>query len=272
MKTSSSQPGPLTSAHDLYGNSQRAPSIRELETRLRNEPKLSIRDFEIGPTLGTGTFGRVRQVRFKHSLSPHVFALKMLRKTEILKLNQVEHIKSEKRILAMTDHPFIVKLICSFQNSRYIYMLFEYLPGGELFSRLRKDGRFSEDVALFYASEILLALRYLHRNKIIYRDLKPENLLLNSQGHVKLADFGFAKALDANRTKTLCGTPEYLSPEIIRGQKAGYGRSADWWAFGILLYEMLVGSTNQLPPLLRQEADRNLPKDPRRNRRVPRSS
>jgi len=119
-------------------------------------------------------------------------------------------------------------------------MLFEYISGGELFSRLRKDGRFSNDVSLFYAAEILLAIQYLHKKNMVYRDLKPENLLIDRFGHIKIADFGFAKRIE-NRTFTLCGTPEYLAPEIIKGSKTGYGKTVDWWALGILVFEMLSG-------------------------------
>jgi serine/threonine protein kinase len=120
-------------------------------------------------------------------------------------------------------------------------MLFEYISGGELFSRLRKEGRFANDVCLFYTCEILLSIQYLHKIKIVYRDLKPENLLIGHDGHVKITDFGFAKKLDNDRTYTLCGTPEYLAPEIIKGSKLGYGRSVDWWALGVLIFEMLSG-------------------------------
>ena len=120
-------------------------------------------------------------------------------------------------------------------------MLFEFVCGGELFSRLRKDGRFSNDVALFYGVEIIMALQYLHQQDIVYRDLKPENLLIDKDGHIKLADFGFAKRVETDKTYTLCGTPEYLAPEIIKGSKVGYGKSVDWWALGILIFEMLSG-------------------------------
>ena len=117
-------------------------------------------------------------------------------------------------------------------------MLFEYICGGELFSRLRKEGRFSNDIALFYTTEIVLVFEYLHQKGISYRDLKPENLLIDRQGHIKITDFGFAKYVQ-DRTYTLCGTPEYLAPEII--QSKGHGMPVDWWALGILIYEMIAG-------------------------------
>lgn len=199
--------------------------------------ELSSRLFELGDTLGTGTFGRVRLVvyNFKKSL---YFALKILKKSEIIKLKQVEHIKAEKRILSSIAHPFIVNLYAAFQDDKRVYMLMEYVIGGELFSQLRKVGRFSNETARFYASEIVLALEYLHSKDIVYRDLKPENLLIDKDGHIKITDFGFAKHVE-DRTWTLCGTPEYLAPEII--QSKGHGKAVDWWALGILIYEMLAG-------------------------------
>jgi len=124
------------------------------------------------------------------------------------------------------------------QDSKRLYMLLEYVPGGELFSFLRRSVRLPDAAARFYAAEVALAFEYLHGLGVIYRDLKPENLLLSAAGHVKIADFGFAKIV-ADRTYSLCGTPEYLAPEII--QSTGHSRGADWWAFGILIFEMLAG-------------------------------
>lgn len=198
--------------------------------------KYSLEDFEIKNALGTGTFGRVVLVR--HTPTKEYFALKILTIKEIIRLKQVEHVKSEKEILSIVKHPFIVNLLWTSHDSRYLYMLFEYLCGGELFTYLRNAGQFSDGTCLFYAAEIVSALDYLHSLDMVYRDLKPENLLLDKDGHLKLTDFGFAKRLD-NRTWTLCGTPEYLAPEIV--QNKGHNKAVDWWALGILIYEMLAG-------------------------------
>ncbi len=164
--------------------------------------------------------------------------MKVLRKNEIVRLRQVEHVNAERYILSRVRHPFIVDLYATFQDSMNIYMLLSYVPGGELFTHLRRAQRFTPDVTRFYLATVILALKYLHSFNIIYRDLKPENLLLDSRGYVRLTDFGFAKIVD-DRTWTLCGTPEYLAPEII--QSDGHGKAADWWACGILAYEMMVG-------------------------------
>ena len=170
--------------------------------------------------------------------SQNAFAMKVLRKSEIVRLRQVEHVNAERHILSHVRHPFIVDLFATFQDSLNIYMLLSYVPGGELFTHLRRAQRFTSDVTRFYLANIIIALRYLHSFNIIYRDLKPENLLLDSCGYLRLTDFGFSKVVD-DRTWTLCGTPEYLAPEII--QSEGHGKAADWWACGILCYEMLVG-------------------------------
>jgi protein kinase X len=199
---------------------------------------LQISDFDLRSTVGTGTFGRVRIVKLKGHPNRTPFALKILKKSEVIRLKQVQHVKSEKDILMMIDHPFIVTLVAAFQDTNKLYMLMEYINGGELFSYLRKEGRLSIDASRFYTAEILLAFQYLHDRNIVYRDLKPENLLLDSEGHIKITDFGFAKIVES-RTWTLCGTPEYLAPEII--QSKGHGKGVDYWALGVLLFEMIAG-------------------------------
>ncbi|KAH7107725.1 Pkinase-domain-containing protein [Auriculariales sp. MPI-PUGE-AT-0066] len=204
--------------------------------------KLMLTDFGIEGTLGTGTFGKVLLVRYKRAAdSPDAlkfFALKVLRKSDLVKLRQVDHVKAEKFLLSRVRHPFVVDLYATFQDNINIYMLLSYVPGGELFSHLRRAKRFTADVTRFYLATIVLALRYLHGLNIVYRDLKPENLLLDARGYLRLTDFGFAKYVEDN-TYTLCGTPEYLAPEVI--QSHGHSRAVDWWACGILTYEMLVG-------------------------------
>lgn len=202
----------------------------------REKRQYSLSDFEIKDTLGTGTFGRVRLVR--HITDNAHLALKMLKKRVIIRTKQLEHIRSEISLLSMIIHPFIINMTGNFQDELRLYMVFEYVPGGEVFLHLRNKGRFEPELSKFYIAEIVLAFEYLHGMHIAYRDLKPENLLLSSRGHIKVTDFGFAKVV-TDRTWTLCGTPEYLSPEIIQSQ--GHGRSADWWALGVLIYEMLAG-------------------------------
>jgi len=187
-------------------------------------------------TVGTGTFGRVIVVRERHT--KQFYALKIMSIAEVLRLKQTEHVKNEKEILMQINHPFIINLHWTCHNDKFLYMLLDYVNGGELFSYLRNAVKFSNDAAVFYAAEIISALDYLHSQSIIYRDLKPENLLLDREGHVRLCDFGFAKKV-YDRTWTLCGTPEYLAPEIIVGK--GHHKAVDYWALGILIYEMLVG-------------------------------
>jgi protein kinase A len=193
-------------------------------------------NFDRIKTLGTGSFGRVMLVKHKANKTFH--ALKILDKAKVVKLKQVEHTMNEKRILASIKCPFLVHMDYHFKDNSYLYMVLEFVPGGEMFSHLRRIGRFSETHSRFYASQIVLAFEYLHNLDIVYRDLKPENILIDSQGYVKLTDFGFAKKVKG-RTWTLCGTPEYLSPEIILSK--GYNKAVDWWALGVLIYEMSAG-------------------------------
>ncbi|KAK3900848.1 kinase-like domain-containing protein [Staphylotrichum tortipilum] len=213
--------------------------------------KLTVHDFVRVRTLGTGTFARVCLVRPSHGTEgdrSRVYALKILRKTEVIKLKQLDHVRHEREILAsVRGHPFIINSLASFADADFLYFLLEYVPGGELFTYLRKFRRFDEDTARFYAAEIVLILEHLHEQLggIAYRDMKPENLLLDAEGHIKLVDFGFAKRLGNNEsghpveTYTLCGTPEYLAPEVIHNK--GHTTAVDWWACGILIYEFLTG-------------------------------
>eukprot|EP00606_Chrysophyceae_sp_TOSAG23-5_P001411 GSChrysophyteH2.ASY1.ANO1.194.1 assembled CDS len=197
---------------------------------------LGLSDFELGVTLGTGSFGRVRFVT--HKATGSFWALKMLKKAEVIRLQQVEHMISEKTILSSLDHPFIVRLAGTFQDLKFLYMVLEYIVGGEFFTHLRKAGRFDHTASKFYATQISLVFEYMHQSDFIYRDLKPENLLLDKNGYLKITDFGFAKRV-AFKTYTLCGTPEYIAPEVLLNK--GHGKGVDWWTLGILLYEMMAG-------------------------------
>ncbi|KAK4043169.1 camp-dependent protein kinase type 2 [Parachaetomium inaequale] len=200
--------------------------------------KYSLADFELLRTLGTGSFGRVHLVQSRHN--HRFYAIKVLKKAQVVKMKQVEHTNDERKMLGEVKHPFLITLWGTFQDPRNLYMVMDFVEGGELFSLLRRSGRFPNPVAKFYAAEVTLALEYLHSRNIIYRDLKPENLLLDRHGHLKITDFGFAKRVP-DKTWTLCGTPDYLAPEVVSNK--GYNKSVDWWSLGILIYEMLCGYT-----------------------------
>jgi protein-serine/threonine kinase len=228
--------------------------------------KITLQDFQVIKTLGKGSFGKVLLVKSTIEEGKY-YAMKVLKKSMLKQKKQIDHTKTEREILEKIKHPFIVRLYFAFQTNEKLFLLTEFISGGEIFFHLRKAGCFSEERTRFYISEIVLALEYLHKKNIIYRDLKPENVLLNKDGHIKLTDFGLSKILSQtikppetqtesvqnnnlntsnitnqskhNRAFTICGTPEYLAPEILLGK--GYNKSVDWWSMGALMYEMLVG-------------------------------
>merc|ERR1719352_1902269 len=211
-------------------------------------------DFQLLKVLGKGSYGKVMLVQKQGAVGAGetVFAMKMLRKDHIVKRNQVEHTRSERNVLEATSHPFIVTLHYAFQTPKKLYVVLDYCAGGELFFHLSQAGRFSQGRCRFYGCEICLGIAYLHSLNIIYRDLKPENLLLDAQGHAKITDFGLSKeGIEDNiSAKTVCGTPEYLAPEILN--KSGHGKAVDWYSFGALIYEMLTG----LPPFYTRDREK----------------
>ncbi|KAK8085595.1 hypothetical protein PG997_006866 [Apiospora hydei] len=200
-------------------------------------------DFQILRLIGKGTFGQVYQVRKKDS--NRIYAMKVLSKKVIVQKKEVAHTVGERNILvrtAMAESPFIVGLKFSFQTSGDLFLVTDYMSGGELFWHLQKEGRFDEKRAKFYIAELILAIQHLHKNDIVYRDLKPENILLDANGHIALCDFGLSKAnLTKNdTTNTFCGTTEYLAPEVLLDE-AGYTKMVDFWSLGVLVFEMCCG-------------------------------
>ena len=184
-------------------------------------------DLQLHAILGEGSFGRVKLVLHRPTKTP--YALKCLRKGHVIKFQQTEHVINEKRVMELCDHPFVLKLMGVYNAKDQIFMLLEVAQGGELFTLLRSHKRFEEPPACLYAAMVASAFAYLHARKVVHRDLKPENLLFDRDGYLKLVDFGFAKVV-RDRTFTLCGTPEYLAPEIISNK--GHGLGADWWTLG----------------------------------------
>jgi serine/threonine protein kinase len=281
------------------------PSGEHMQSRRRIRANPTTDDFQLLCVIGMGAFGRVLQVRNK--LDQEIYAMKVISKKVLRRKNSVENMRAERDILMKVNHPFVVGLKCSFRTEKKLFLVMEYLHGGELFFHLRKQGLLLEDTARFYVSEILLALEHLHIKGIIHRDLKPENVLMDAQGHAKLTDFGLAKdyfgptgrewerrerekmarraakaaevsshggggaevtgsaamrnhgsfsaapavasqqsnseailSLDELKpTRTLCGTTEYMAPEMLR--RTGYGKAVDFWSLGALMYEMMVG-------------------------------
>ena len=197
-----------------------------------------LEDFEVIKVLGRGTFGKVCLV--KYLPTKEIFAMKTMKKDVLLDNELVQSTILEKKILETIDHPFLVKLIFCFQTEERVYFVMPFIKGGELFKHLRQVNTFSEKEVRFYSACLGLALDYLHKKQILYRDIKPENILIDEDGYLKLIDFGLAKKVKKyEKATSFCGTPEYLAPEII--SREGHSTPADWWSYGVLIYEMLCG-------------------------------
>ncbi|XP_065179282.1 serine/threonine-protein kinase tricornered-like isoform X2 [Sycon ciliatum] len=256
-------------------------AVRETEFLRLKRARLGPNDFESLKVIGRGAFGEVRLVQKNDT--GHVYAMKTLRKSDMLAKEQVAHVRAERDVLVEADNPWVVKLYFSFQDQVNLYLIMEFLPGGDMMTLLIKQDTLSEPVTRFYAAEAALAIDSIHRLGVIHRDIKPDNLLLDSRGHLKLSDFGLCTGLKkAHRTEfyrdlstptaftssqqdskhralswkknrralvnSTVGTPDYIAPEVFMQQD--YSKTCDWWSLGVVMYEMLIG----YPPFCSEDA------------------
>ena len=199
---------------------------------------ISEKDFTPIKLIGKGSYGNVYLVRYNKN--DHLYAMKVLSKSLLREQNQENNTKSERNLMVKIHCPFIVNIKFAFQNDSKLYLVQEFIQGGDLFLHIHSQSKFSNEKTKFYIIELCLAIHFLHENNMLYRDLKPENILIGADGHIKITDFGLCKILsDLDKTYTICGTVQYLAPEILTGE--GYNNSVDWWSLGCIMYQMLVG-------------------------------
>lgn len=213
----------------------------------RRQSDKRLEDYDRIQAIGSGAYGEVYLVRDKSTFSYH--AMKVVEKSIVVQRKNVEQSIMERRILQSIEHPFLISLEAAFKDNVYLYLVLPFISGGDLFTSIHRYGGLSETLGKFYAAQLVLGLEYLHHCCVVHRDVKPENVLINSNGYLLICDFGFCKLIK-KRTWTLCGTPEYLAPEIILSK--GYSFSVDWWALGVLIYEMCTG----YPPFITSNANK----------------
>ncbi|ORY89957.1 kinase-like domain-containing protein [Syncephalastrum racemosum] len=233
------EPTPIPADEKLYEVELSKNFVASSVSESRRE-RVGKDDFEVLMLLGRGAYGKVTLCR--HIKSQKLYAMKVLKKASLfVHGNDASQTKAERQILEEVNHPFIVQLLYAFQTEERLYLILQYAMGGELFSQMASEHMFSENVARFYIAELVVALEHLHSLGIVYRDLKPENCMLDGNGHILLTDFGLSKVALNEKANTICGTAEYMAPEIL--MEMHYDKSVDWWTLGILLYEMLTGRT-----------------------------